>query len=605
MDVNVLTMVKLFGQNIRYLIPEFQRPYVWNQEDQWEPLWDDVRNTAEEYIEKSAIRQRPQSHFLGAVVVQQKPFGAGKIGTRLVIDGQQRLTTAQLLLDAVQEVMEKRCFEGISERLKFLVLNGKAFVANPDESFKVWPTELDRDAFRQTMSNSLPSDKYENSSIVQAHEFFKLQVEHWLDERPEETEVRADALEIVLGDLLELVVIDLGIDDEPHIIFETLNARGTPLLQSDLIKNMILHEAKRGDNESSNTDESSDLWIGMDDWWRSEIGRGRNREPRIDIFLNYWLTMRQQREIRADRTSSEFKNYVRRTATSSESIIDIAADIRQVGETYRSLEGKTESGFETFLYRREVMQVGTLTPVLLWLFSTEMSDDQRGRAVVALESYLVRRMVCRMSTKNYSTLFLGLINLLEEAGPEHAGGAVVEYLAKQTAYANLWPDDRALNSAFLSLPLYHSLTKARLRLVLEAIEGRMRSNVSSMTESQAVPRNLTIEHAMPQKWEPNYPLQTNEGDVEKAVEIRDNRNRIIHTIGNLTLVTGSLNPKMSNGPWEFKREELHEHSTLFLNKDLLDQAPNRWDEETIARRADRMLELAAQVWPSAVQMNRA
>ena len=604
MDVNVLSMVKLFGQNIRYLIPDFQRPYVWNQEEQWEPLWDDVRNTAEEFIERSFLRQRPQSHFLGAVVVQQQPFGVGKIGTRLVIDGQQRLTTAQLLLDAVQEVMEKRCLEGISERLKFLVLNGKAFVANPDEAFKVWPTELDRDAFRQAMSNSLPSDKYEDSSIVQAHEFFKLQIEHWLDERPEETETRADALENVLGNLLELVVIDLGIDDEPHIIFETLNARGTPLLQSDLIKNMILHEADKEDYESSNATESSDLWIFNDDWWRSEVGRGRNREPRIDIFLNYWLTMRLQREIRADRTSNEFRNYVSSAQTSGETIIDIAFDIRQVGETYLSLEEKTEGGFETFLYRREVMQVGTLIPVLLWLFSSKISDEQRSRAVLALESYLVRRMVCRMTTKNYNVLFLRLIDLLEKAGPAHAGETVVEHLARQTAYANLWPDDHALRDAFLSLPLYHSLTKARLRLILEAIEERIRVNMSSMTESQAVPRNLTVEHVMPQKWESNYPLPTNEGDVEKAVEIRDNRNRIIHTIGNLTLVTGSLNPKMSNGPWEVKRKELHEHSTLFLNKDLLDQAPNCWDEETIARRADRMLELAAQVWPSAVQMSR-
>ena len=352
-------------------------------------MWDDVRNTAEEFIERSFLRQRPQSHFLGAVVVQQQLFGVGKIGTRLVIDGQQRLTTAQLLLDAVQEVMEKRCLEGISERLKFLVLNGKAFVANPDEAFKVWPTELDRDAFRQAMSNSLPSDKYEDSSIVQAHEFFKLQIEHWLDERPEETETRADALENVLGNLLELVVIDLGIDDEPHIIFETLNARGTPLLQSDLIKNMILHEADKEDYESSNATESSDLWIFNDDWWRSEVGRGRNREPRIDIFLNYWLTMRLQREIRADRTSNEFRNYVSSAQTSGETIIDIAADIRQVGETYLSLEEKTEGGFETFLYRREVMQVGTLIPVLLWLFSSKISDEQRSRAVLALESYLV------------------------------------------------------------------------------------------------------------------------------------------------------------------------------------------------------------------------
>ena len=87
-------------------------------------------------------------------------------------------------------------------------------------------------------------DEFEDSRIVQAHQFFKLQVEHWLDERPEETAARAAALGNTVTHLLQLVVIDLGINDEPHIIFETLNARGTPLLQSDLIKNMILYKAE-------------------------------------------------------------------------------------------------------------------------------------------------------------------------------------------------------------------------------------------------------------------------------------------------------------------------------------------------------------------------
>ena len=598
MDVNVLTMNQLFEKNIRYLIPTFQRPYVWNKEEQWEPLWDDVRNTAEEFIEKGKPLRQSQSHFLGAVVVQQQMFGTGKIETRVVIDGQQRLTTAQLLLDAVQEIMERRCFDGISERLKEMVLNRKAYVASPDDEFKVWPTLNDRDAFRQAMSNSLPSHKFETSLIVQAHEFFKLQVEHWLDERPEETETRADALENVVGHLLKLVVIDLDVEDEPHIIFETLNARGTPLLQSDLIKNMVLHEATKNEDESSNSNEFLDLWNFTDEWWRSEIGRGRNRDPRIDVFLNYWLIMRMQEEVRSDRTSTEFRTYINE---SSRPIIDIAADIRQVSETYRSLEEKNKRGFETFLYRREVLQVGTLIPVLLWLFSSEMSEEQRNRAVLALESYLVRRMVCRMTTKNYNQLFLGLVNSLEDAGTDHAGDTVVEHLSKQTAYANQWPDDRALRNAFLTLPLYQSLTRARLRIVLEGIEEKLRTN---MAESQAVPRNLTIEHIMPQKWQAKWPLPSNESNVEKAVELRDNRNRIIHTIGNLTLVNKRLNPSLSNATWKGKRNGLRKHTVLFLNKNLLDEAPDAWDEETIAERAKRLSVVAAQIWPSAEQMNR-
>ena len=601
MEVNVLTMNKLFGKTIRYLIPPFQRSYVWSKEDQWEPLWDDVRNTSEEYIENNSrtgadVRRlslnQARAHFLGAVVVQQQQFMTGEIETRLVIDGQQRLTTSQLLLDAVQEVLEKRGHNRIAKRMSLLVLNDDAYVDDDDDIFKVWPTLNDRDAFRHAMHNGLPSDEHADSLIVQAHEFFKLEVEHWLDEHPNESEVCADALEKTVVHLLELVVIDLHIEDEPHIIFETLNARGTPLLQSDLVKNMVLYEAGKSDI-SSDSEDALRLWNFTDAWWRSEVRRGRITDPRIDVFLNYWLTMRTREEVRPDRTSAEFRDYAKKV---NKPIEEVADDIRRVGETYRVLEEGKKDGFETFLYRREVMQAGTLTPVLLWLFSLDIPEEQRKKAVHALESYMVRRMVCRMTTRNYNLIFLGLVNTLEKGEVAHVGDTVLEYLAEQTAHANLWPDDRTLEDAFLTLPLYWSLTRGRMRLVLEGIEEELRSN---MAESQAVPRGLTIEHIMPQKWQENWPLPADVTDVERAVEERDHRNRIIHSIGNLTLVNGSLNSSLSNAPWADKRKTLSQHTVLFLNKELLEEAPDVWNEEMIAERAKRLSKVAAQVWPSA------
>ena len=596
MDVGVLSMNKLFGQNIRLLIPTFQRPYVWNKDEQWEPLWDDVRNTAEDYMERGMPVDKSRKHFLGAVVIQKQLSWVGEIGTRLVIDGQQRLTTAQLFLDAVQEVMERRGHTKISGRLSELVLNSQAFVGEDDEFFKVWPTLSDRDAFRHAMHNGLPSDEHENSLIVQAHRFFKLQVEHWLDELPQESAARAAALEKTITHLLDLVVIELEVEDEPHIIFETLNARGTPLLQSDLIKNVVLYKAGL-EGISSDSKKALCLWDFSDEWWRKEIGRGRNRDARIELFLNYWLVMRTHSEVRADRTSTEFRNYADKP---KRAITDIAADIKRVSQTYLSLEEGQKPGFENFLYRREVLQVGTLTPVLLWLFSSEVPDEQRKRAVLALESYLVRRMVCRMTTKNYYQLFLGLLKSLEHAGTDCAGDAVVTYLSKQTAYANQWPDDRSLEDAFLTAPLYQSLTRARLRLVLEGIEEEIRSD---LTESHAVPQGLTIEHIMPQKWQRYWRLPSSERSVEQAIEMRDSRNRIIHTIGNLTLVSKRLNPKLSNASWAKKRKELKEHTVLFLNKKLLDAAPQVWNEDTIAERAKYLSRVATQIWPSAGQMS--
>ena len=595
MDVSVLSMQRLFGKPIRYRIPTFQRPYVWSKEDQWQPLWDDVRNTAELYIEHNGHQQsiqQPRAHFLGAVVVQQQHFRAGDIESRMVIDGQQRLTTAQLFLDAVQEVLETRGHRSIAEKMSFLVLNPAVFVADKEDIFKVWPTLTDRDAFRHAMHNGLPKDEFQDSLIVQAHEFFKLEVDRWLSELPDESANRADALEAVLTHLLELVVIDLSVDDEPHIIFETLNARGTPLLQSDLVKNMILYKADHVDIDDE-SEEARRLWGFTDDWWRREVRRGRLTDPRIDVFLHYWLTMRTRQEIRPDRVAAEFRRYSDDHGTSIE---EVAIDIERVGDTYRALEEAGTSGYETFLYRRDVMQAGVLTPVLLWLFSSDVPREQRKKAVEALESYMVRRMVCRMTTQNYNVLFLRLINKLETSGASIAGDTVVGYLAEQTAHANVWPDDREVEKAFVELPLYWSLTRGRLRIVLEGIEEELRS---PMAETQEVPRGLTIEHIMPQKWQENWPFSVASTDSEEAVARHENRNRMLHSIGNLTLVNSSLNPSLSNAPWPCKRLKLKDHTVLFLNKRLLVEAPDDWNEDAIADRSVQLAQLASRVWPAA------
>jgi len=104
MDANTLTLKALFQKDVRYVIPTFQRPYVWNQDDQWEPLWNDVRNTAERYLDelelvdgsKAVAEERTGTHFMGAVVVQQQMNASAELETRMVIDGQQRLTTTQI-----------------------------------------------------------------------------------------------------------------------------------------------------------------------------------------------------------------------------------------------------------------------------------------------------------------------------------------------------------------------------------------------------------------------------------------------------------------------------------------------------------------------------
>ncbi len=594
MFVGKLDLQTLFNKQVWYEIPVFQRQYVWDEDEQWEPLWVDVQNTAERYLEAeratSQTRHRP-SHFLGAVVLQQKQTSSNEqLESRLVVDGQQRLTTLQLLADAVQEVFERQGLEVAARRLSNMVLNGEDYWGgNSDRKFKVWPTRIDQEAFKHAMSNELPSEEYGESNIVRAHEFFKSQIDNWLIQVPEERELRATALERIIRNQLELVVIDLEIEDDPHIIFETLNARGTPLLESDLIKNMIMYEAENA-GISTNSEEGRQLWRFDEGWWHEDIAQGRLVRPRIDVFLNYWLTVRTQDEVVAKDVFSTF----RRRYTDwhlSESITELLEAIHTAAGYYRALEQSTQPGMDKFLYRRGVMQAGVLTPVLLSLLDSQTPQPQLNNALRAIESYLVRRMILRMTTNDYNRLFIGLLSALEESGPEQADATVVGYLGNQTAPARVWPDNDQMEGAFTGWPLYKLLTRGRLRIVLEGIEEDLRTN---MAESLSVPRNLTIEHIMPQRWRENWAHPNHSEGAERAARDRDN---LIHSMGNLTLVNRRLNSRLSNVPWEQKKSDLSNHSVLFLNKTLLDNAPEVWDEDAIRQRAVSMCQAAARVWP--------
>ncbi len=587
LSTNILTPKDLFQTPVCYTIPSFQRPYVWRHEEQWEPLWDDVRNLAETYLDeldraegnRIEAEQRTKPHFLGAVVLQQVPTSARDIGQREVIDGQQRVTTLQLLLDAIQHIYEEKGLKGSATRLSKLVTNDPELVRDEShQAFKLMPTRSDREPFRHVMDNDLTVTAFEESLIVQAHEFFQEQVKKWLEDGIGwETEEAADALETAVTTMLQMVVIDLSTEDDPNVIFETLNARGTPLEQSDLIKNFVLSRAQQG---RSGTEE---LWEGLDDaWWRETDRQGRLLRLRLDMLLNYWLAMRLGKEVPPSRVFTEFQRYA-----GDRSIEEVMSVIRSDLGNYRryQIEHRT-SEEETFHYRTRVMQAGVITPVLLLLLSAEHTP--RIGAFRALESFLVRRMVCRYTTKDYNRLTLDLAAALQEHGLERADKVVADFLKAQTAYSREWPSDETMIEDLESSPLYWLLTRGRLRLVLEGIESRLRS---PKAEQPDVPRNLTIEHLMPVRWEANWELP--DGVDEELA--RERRDRMVHTIGNLTLVNQKLNSALSNGAWEDKLEGLLEHSVMTLNSELRNQP--HWDEDAIRHRSRRMGQLIAECWP--------
>ena len=153
MEANTRNLERIFDQTIAYQIPLFQRPYVWNEEDNWRPLWDDIQLLMDKYLRDD----KTHSHFLGAVVLEQVTNATGSIEARQVIDGQQRLTTLQLFLLAARDLCNELEAPKYLERFTDLTANKASRIDADVEAYKVWPTNSDRKDFVRTHVAGQPS----------------------------------------------------------------------------------------------------------------------------------------------------------------------------------------------------------------------------------------------------------------------------------------------------------------------------------------------------------------------------------------------------------------------------------------------------------------
>lgn len=603
MQVNPLTIRDIFEKNVHYSVPLYQRPYVWTAEEQWQPLWDDLQRVAELLLQDKS----PRAHFLGASVQDVPPVPPGTIETRLLIDGQQRLTTLQVLLKAFQDLVQSEADSTYFIALQQLTRNEHPLIQNSWEHFKLWPTNADRDDFRRTMETRdrgkllkaygcRANAKSIDRNIPDGYLFFSDCIREWLndDESGDRTK-KISALYSAIRDHVRLVVIDLDEKDDAQLIFETLNARGTPLLSSDLIKNYLLNEVQASGESTENAYEKH--WRPFDDdtrFWRTEIGRGHAKRARIETFLQHVLTLMIKNEVSAGHLYPAFRDF--RQSDTEHLAIDLLAEIKRYGVIYRDLQDNhRNSRVNLFLERVRVIDVGTIYPFLLRLFDLLGTDDEALVSVISLvESFLIRRMVCRLSTRGYNRLFIDLTKTLDQDF-ESILPAVQANLLSGTAEFDRWPADEEFKKAWTDNLLYENITRPRLRLLLESLEMGLRNRFA---ETPDVPRNLTVEHVLPISWEAHWPLPEGTDQTLLAQE----RNRLLHTIGNLSLLNEKLNPVQSNNPWVLgdepesgKRAGLQENSVLFLNKELCKQSI--WNEEKIIERGKSLFDIAVETWP--------
>ena len=395
-----LTIQELFSRERRFVIPLFQRAYVWNKEEQWGPLWEDILRRADAHLKKmhSGSEGKVRSHFLGAVVLSNALAQGRSIARCDVIDGQQRLTTLQIFLAALRD----QAFVLDADVQDYEVF--RDLTRNPrrekedQEFFKVWPTNTDQKVFESVMTAGSITEIFsvfkkstkELPRIAQAYEYFSSSISEFVCS--EETEATSNSdkfycLMLALKESLQLVVIELEPEDDPQIIFETLNARGQPLLPSDLIRNFIFMKVS-GDEADSLYDE---FWRDFDDerlddtdakgenrFWHVNEQQGKLTRPRIDLFIFHYLKMKTEGDIRVGQLFRDFKNWFEESKIDTKTFL---TELKLYRDHYRKLiEPTNNSRLEVFASRLRSLDTATAHPLLLFclLYTSPSPRDQRG-----------------------------------------------------------------------------------------------------------------------------------------------------------------------------------------------------------------------------------
>jgi hypothetical protein len=231
---------------------------------------------------------------------------------------------------------------------------------------------------------------------------------------------------------------------------------------------------------------------------------------------------------------------------------------------------------------------------------------QRAICLQAIESWVIRRTLLRQTTKDVNRFMVAVLKTLSAVDSAEAGDRIHAYLSEQTAETRLWPSDAAMREQLPKQRLYGNIRQGRLRVILGAIEQHLRAK-STMYEAVQLPSTLEIEHIMPQGWRTHW-----DREPKLSPEAAAERDRLVNTIGNLTLVTKSLNGALSSRPWtdsaaadlveggeegKGKHALLNSFSLLVMNKEILDGHPESWGEDDIMTRGVALAEAVNEVWP--------
>ena len=609
MDAKTYPLQEILKPERRYVIPTFQRDYEWTRKGQWELLFDDLATTADRLIdvrtsgeEGSKLKSKEQSispHFLGAIVCASLPFATGGVALRSVIDGQQRLTTIQLLVRGLLDVLNETGSER-AKSVRRMLFNPDDVVEAPDEIYKLWPRRKDREVWPSAMGD-LETDAKTDHLYLEARRYFAEASREYALVEDEVDPTRLAALADAVSSLFKLVVIDLDENDDAQVIFEVLNGRQTPLSAIDLVKNLLFLRAELDEEDVESLYNA--YWAQFDDkWWKENVGRGHAARGRRDVLLSVWLTAALGEEANVGHLYREARTYLNDGPSTEQALEELNAFAEAYQTIYERLPAPSRR--LTVAYRRlRALDITTAVPLLTWLATlgdSQLSLDDHVRTVLAIESWALRRAFVGWQTRGYGSL---LAKVLKEAKTALSEGRPIadEVEGALQVGALAWPTDDDVRRAFGGRQFYNGMSQARIRLLLGSIDQHLRDEDPHEPDAIVEYDNLQIEHVMPRSWAAHWPLLAedatpivaDESDPDWVVRSRE-RSSAVDRIGNLTLVTGTFNNEVSNLSWDIKRPEFQKQRSLVINYAIA--ASDAWTESEIASRSTDLAEVAIRIW---------
>ena len=553
MDIDKGSIYQLLNGQYQYIIPVYQRKYSWLAEVQCARLWKDIVNM---------VKQHKQHHFVGSIVSVAEKYSLMGVQKRLIIDGQQRMTTLSILMIALRDyLVEQGAGEEVEENINMVLKNPSR---KGDDAYKMLLTDTDRDIMIKLV-DKLPIGEDEDSKIYTNYLYFKQKVAEGVL-TPDEVYESISKLDIV-G-----IVLDRAQGDDPQLIFESLNSTGMDLSKSDLIRNYILMGLDNDEQKSI----YNNYWKPFEKNFPTQDGTDR-----MDRFFRDYLTMKKGVFIKFDTIYDVFKDYAENSEFSKQE--ELAEDIMIYGDLYTNITSEdkklpfSQQALKPIFKEIRILRMEVVYPFLLKVyydFSKGMITlDEFVRILKLTIAYVVRRTVCEIPTNSMNKTFTTLKNEIHPDDYLNSVEAAFFYLDTYKRF----PDDKEFKECMCKRNMY-SIRISNYMYVKMENEGN----------KETIPyEGYTIEHILPQN--KNMRKEWKDALGENYEEIQA---QYINNLGNLTLTR--YNSEMGDKPFSEKLEVYKESAMHMLNKYVVQQTT--WNKETIEERASKLAECACKAW---------